>query len=87
MQINIEYLGSLNYETYSKRLRYEVYDSSYTLTGSGTLSFKGEGEVYEPMPKYVGNGDVAYVRFYFEGSYTQNFPDGNFKISVNPYEF
>ena len=37
MHINLEYLGSFNDVNYSKRLRYEVYDSNYKLTGSGQL--------------------------------------------------
>lgn len=84
MYINLEYLGSLNDANYSKRLRYEVYDSNYNLTGSGTLSLEGTGQVYDPMLRYVGSGNIAYVRFYFSGDYTQNFPDGYFKVSIAP---
>ena len=84
MYINLEYLGSLNDANYSKRLRYEVYDSNYNLTGSGTLSLEGIGQVYDPMLRYVGSGNIAYVRFYFSGDYTQNFPDGYFKVSIAP---
>lgn len=84
MNINLEYLGSINDASYSKRLRYEVYDSSFSLTGSGTLSLAGTGQVYDPMSRYVGSGDVAYVMFYYSGDYPQNFPDGYFKVSVTP---
>ena len=82
MHINLEYLGSFNDVNYSKRLRYEVYDSNYKLTGSGTLSLTGTGQIYDPMLRYVGSGDVAYVQFYFSGDYIQNFPDGYFKVSI-----
>lgn len=82
MYINLEYLGSFNDANYSKRLRYEVYDSSYKLTGSGTLSLAGTGQIYDPMLRYVGSGDVAYVQFYFNGDYIQNFPDGYLKVSI-----
>lgn len=82
MYINLEYLGSFNDINYSKRLRYEVYDSSYKLTGSGTLSLTGTGQIYDPMLRYVGSGDVAYVQFYFNGDYIQNFPDGYFKVGI-----
>ena len=80
--IYLEYLGSFNDVNYSKRLRYEVYDSNYKLTGSGTLSLTGTGQIYDPMLRYVGSGDVAYVQFYFSGDYIQNFPDGYFKVSI-----
>ena len=75
MHINLEYLGSFNDVNYSKRLRYK-------LTGSGTLSLTGTGQIYDPMLRYVGSGDVAYVQFYFSGDYIQNFPDGYFKVSI-----
>ena len=86
MYLNIEGLESLNYQNYSKLLRYEIYDSSYKLTGSGTISLKGTGEVYNPMPRYVGRGEIAYVRFYYEGTNYYNFHDGYIKVSLTPFE-
>lgn len=83
MYINVEYLGGYNYSNYDKMLRYEVYDSNKSLTGSGTMSFKGTGSKYDPMMRSVGNGNIAYIRFYFPTSSTsKSFPDGYFKVSV-----
>ena len=86
MWINIEGLESLNYKDYPKLLRYEVYDSSYSLTASGTISLKGTGQVYDPISRYVGYGKIAYVRFYYEGNSYYYYHDGYIKVSVSPYE-
>ena len=68
-----------------KHLRWELYDSSCNLRGSGTFSLGASGDVISMSDKYVGTSG-GYLKFYFPTnwySYPETRPSG--KLSVKVY--
>ena len=67
----------------SRVMRWELYNSSYQLFGSGTLSFTGDGGSYT-IPKWF-NTSIGYLKFYFPSdfiSYPQMRPTGKLTVTI-----
>ena len=68
----------------TKHLRWELYDSSCNLRGSGTLSLGASGDVITMTNKLVGTSS-GYLKFYFPTnwySYPETRPSDKLTIKV-----
>ena len=67
-----------------KHLRWELYDSSCELRGSGTFSLRATGETITMTNKLVGTSG-GYLKFYFPTnwySYPETLPSGKLTLKV-----
>ncbi|MCQ2170576.1 MAG: Ig-like domain-containing protein [Bacteroidales bacterium] len=84
--INLKYAGD-NYSGTSRAIRWECYNGSFTLIGSGTVALSNNGSEFTTHTFL--NTNKGYLKFYYPDNWKstpEGLPRGTFTVSVRSIE-